>query len=382
MENEKQNPEKTSAGTPIFFFEEGEKWKEISFELLCQSKAYLNANRRPPDSRPVEAYELIEEVNAILDKYGIVYYIQPILVQANGSENVMTRKERAEIPANETPIDTWVFNKILIQWIFAFEGELKPGISCAFHDKGIDLAFGIYNRVCTNHCIFGDKWFTTYSTRRSQKKSYDDLMNALRVWLDDYHANISLDIAAARMMMQMVFTGKSTEDVLDTVIGALLRLAVRQNMPGNPLTAPFNITNVIKIARGFEGKRINRTGIDGAEQDITLWEIYNAGTALLKPSDTDISDIHASNKEWGTFLLERYFGDFYSDWLDIMANHVLLEIKNGTYGQDPDPEKELPEYHLLDEERDKPADEPVVDEQQTNDIPEEEGQKDEKKKKK
>jgi hypothetical protein len=329
MNNDVETTDQVQNPSPIFFFAEGEKYKEISFDLLCQSKAYLNSNRKPPESRPVEAYELIEEVNAILDKYGIIYYMQPILVQANGSENVMTRKERAEIPANETPIDTWVFNKILIQWIFAFEGDLKPGISCAFHDKGIDFAFGLYNRVCTNHCIFGDKWFTTYTAKRSQKKSYSDLMNALRVWLDDYEANISIDLAMARMMMDKLFIDQDSDDIIDSVMGALLRLAVRQNMPGVVCDAPFNITSVCKITRGFEGMILERHGIGGEFHEISLWEIYNAGTALLKPSDTDISDIHFSNKEWGTFLINRYLPNSEQE-LSNLTHEIYIELTNIT----------------------------------------------------
>lgn len=335
MNNEQQNPETATPSVPIFYFGEGEKWKEISFDLLCQSKAYLKSNRKPPESRPVEAYELIEDVNGILAKYNIAYFMQPILVQANGSENVMTRREREEIPLDKTPIDTWIFNKILIQWIFAFEGsrDLKPGISCAFHEKGIDFAFGIYNRVCTNHCIFGDSWFTTYNTKRSQRKSYEDLLNALRVWLDDFENNVSIDIAMAQMMMDRLFYEQDSEDIIDTVLGALLRLAVRQNMPGTFTDAPFNITSVVKLTRGFETESIERDGIGGEKHDISLWEIYNAGTRLLKPSDTDIADIHMNNKEWGTFLLDRFIPDHKAQ-----LPNIVEFVRKGIKGELPEPE--------------------------------------------
>lgn len=283
----------------VFFFTDEEKHKTISPELLPLSVNLLNPDRTPPATRPVESFELMDQINQILQNENIIYDLRPVIVQRNGSDLLLNRQQRAEIPMDQTPVSAWQFKKILMQWVFANEENLKPGITVAFHERGIDMAFGLFNSFCYNHSIFGDHWYTTYNTKSSVKRLYEDMINGLIAWLHNFEQNLSIDREIVQRMMDTKFESKNKESLITYIIGALYRKAHNQAY-GNKEAAPFTINNLSQFVSDLQVHSFSTQGIPS--NTISLWDIYNIGTNLAKPEHMSIDAINQNNVLWGHFV--------------------------------------------------------------------------------
>jgi len=300
--------------TPVFYFDEKETFRTIDLDLLEKSKYLLNPDRTPPPTRPVESFELIRNVNDILDSNNVVYSLQPIIVQRKGSELLLDKNQRATIPITEIPIDAWRFERILMQWVFPHESNLKPGITVAFHERGIDMAFGLFNSFCMNHCVFGDQWYTTYNTKLAQKRMYQDMVNGLVAWLHNFDQVLSLDRARVQLMLDTTFGQSMIEDTMDMIAGKLYRKA-RAQAKGKGI-APLDISevglfvdNMMPILENINSK------------NLSLWDIYNVGTALMKAERMPIDSLNMNNVLWGEFVMDTFIPDHQEKALQIVGSN-------------------------------------------------------------
>lgn len=277
----------------------------ITLEQLRESQLVRMQNGKEIISRPMQSWELIEQIVQSLTQKGIPFALDNIYVQKSESQQILTSAERGQYNAENTPISKWLFNQLItkINVNPEREGETNTSIAISFNKNGVLVAFGQNVRICSNMCVFGKNLMTTYG---QNKVPFDKMLEVLNHWLDNMAEKEAFDL---RMIegMKSIEIDKVSE--VDRIVGNLYRKSVDQAY--GSVTAPFSMTQMSVLTQDIN-KRLKEDSRLG-----TVWDLYNIGTNLYKPTDVDMVNIFHAPKVWYDAILDEY--------------PVLMEWANETY---------------------------------------------------
>jgi hypothetical protein len=161
--------------------------------------------------------------------------------------------------------------------------ELTTNIAIAYHQDGIQIAFGTTVKICKNLCILGaEKIVSNYG---KGKISNDEIFATVYNWLHNFGSHQERDIRIIQRMKEIECT---KPDVL-RLIGTLtaIRVAydngigqVREKLNNYPL-------NQAQISIFTD----NYLRFEEENSRVSLWDVYNLGTHIYKPHTTEIPNI-------------------------------------------------------------------------------------------
>jgi len=274
-----------------FDFTKKEKVKTIDYGLLQQSAKLLDASRMPPRNRPLEHYELIDQVGTLLDKNSLDVTLQDIWVSYAGARF----SESASTKQADGDIDRWHFNRLVTMYKINNEANDNDtgAVAIGYTENGIQIAWGTQVNICQNMSIFGNWVISTYG-----KNSIQDLakiFTILNAWAQRFSIKREFD--------HMIFNEMSTVDfgelAATNAIGELYTNAVH-NVIDKKIEAPLNTDQISAITKMYI-KEPNK-------DNISLYDFYNYGTNTLNPGakKIDISVIYDRNQMFGLFLLNMF----------------------------------------------------------------------------
>ena len=89
------------------------------------------------------------------------------------------------------------------------------------------------------------------------------------------------------------------------------RMTIVEELKGIQEKAPFTIHQMTNFTKGM---------MSADQNDLnTLWGFYNAGTAIMRPSQNEFSTVLEQNVNWADFLLSEYSSP--------EVNKVFLDVK-------------------------------------------------------
>lgn len=269
--------------------------KTLNFELNkieTLDLETLQATYRENDAfgKPLKDVYHFQVINEILDRCnrnGLKYEIQDIFAADNRSKQypgVSTLPQVAsQFGANapEAHILRRVYTTIRIH--DGETDELTTNIAIAYHQEGLQVAFGTTVKICRNLCILGvEKMVANFG---NGKISNDKIFESVDNWLQNFGNYQERDIRIIQRMKEIECT---KADVL-RLIGTLtaIRVAydngigeVRQRLNNYPLNqAQISIFTESYLRFEEENPRVN------------LWDVYNLGTHIYKPHSTEIPNI-------------------------------------------------------------------------------------------
>lgn len=297
----------------IFSFTKEETTRDISLEMLCQSLMVRDSRGQSPSNRPIQSWELIDEIHGLCTAAGLDVEIKHIYVQQNGSNPVINQNEKELYLAGDNiPITKWLFNKVafMIAIHHPEDTETTTTIVASYHQQGIQVAWGQHVGLCSNMCIFGSNTMYTFGP---DSVPFDKMRVILNEWILTFDEKRNEDLKIIRDMKRVILNNDVMEEILNNLIGRLFRKAVRKNyFKGKDYV--LDMTKVGMLVRNIEEKYELRKQLEPTsnsyDQDmqITLWDVYNWGTEILKAEDTDIASLFMIISTWGKFISE--FAEF------------------------------------------------------------------------
>lgn len=287
---------------PIFQFGD-KKVETIDRDLLSKSNMVLDNKDRPYKTRPVQTWQLLDDMEQIIREQGINYSLDPIYVQANSSKRILTQDEKAIYTAENTPIGKWVFNDMITRFHLPHaEDETGQtgrniGIAVCFHKKGITMSWGLNENICENFSILTRSTLQTFGSD-DRKKDYDMIKLQVADWLRHFEDKRALELEMMDKMKNTVIEGGYA---LDKLIGKLYRKAVDQAY-GSKSIAPFTINSMSNFVQEIDCRRTESV----LQEDPNLYEVYNFGTSVMKPGMVDMGDIIEVSSLFAEFLLKEF----------------------------------------------------------------------------
>lgn len=291
-----------------FTLSKDSKASEISLDLLRESQfIHTPTGNRSHITRPVQSWEMIDEVHGILSERGISHELNQIWVQNSEAQQVITREERERFSVEGTPINRWLFNQLVTKFSVgdALSDEYRSSIAISFNKNGIAVAFGENVHVCQNMSIFGNNLMTTYG---ASKIPYDKMIEVVNHWMEKLPKKQQYN---HRIINAMKGIEINDPKMVYEIVGKLYTQSVRQAY-GNQ-SSPFTIGQMSSLVRELD----RQMQVDSTVG--TLWDVYNMGTNLYKPGEVDLANIYHLSKFWHDFLAEEF-----------------LEIKDAVLVEDPE----------------------------------------------
>lgn len=262
-----------------------EKIQVLDFETLKATYKENDVYGNP--LRDVYHYQVISNILDICKANGLTYDIQDMFAANNNSKQfpgVSILPQVAAIHGENSPeshILRRVYTTIAIH--DGEDDELTTNIAIAYHQDGLQVAFGTTVKICHNLCILGaDKMLTNFG---NGKKSNEDIFSSVDDWLKNFGNYQARDLEFIRKMRQIEVSKPDALRLIGTLTA--IRVAydnsigeVRQNLNAYPLNQA-QISTFTESYLRFEQENEN----------VTLWDIYNMGTHIYKPQTTEIPNI-------------------------------------------------------------------------------------------
>lgn len=237
--------------------------------------------------RDIYHFSAINKVIDLCHENGLKYEIQDIFAADNRSRQYpgvsILPQVQATHGANapEAHILRRVYSTIRIH--DGETDELTTNIAIAYHQDGLQVAFGTTVKICRNLCILGaDKIVQNYGRG---KISNDEIFKSVDNWLQNFGNYQERDIRIIQAMKQIECT---KTDVMQ-IIGMLTAIRVsydngigdiRERLGNYPL-------NQAQISIFTE----NYLRFEQENPAVSLWDVYNMATHIYKPRTAEIPNI-------------------------------------------------------------------------------------------
>ena len=272
----------------IFSLGEKEKVGTVSLNYLRNSSMILDSRGNPMRTRPVQSWELIDDVLEIIDDNKINFTPDPIYMDRNSATKRMTREERKLYNDSNTPIRYWVFNDLLTRFIFPSTGDddNDGSLAVSFNNSGIQVAFGMNVKICKNMCILGGNILRSYG---NNKIEYSEILNNIRKWVSNLEQFVTVEMNIMKKLQQYVIWSKQVDGedqymkIEDQIIGNIYKNAVYQNYIDIKNQTAINQHNSSRFCQSLLKKRDSII----QDEEFTAWDLYNIGTNILKPGNLD-----------------------------------------------------------------------------------------------
>ena len=266
----------------------------ISLELLEQTQTLLESDGRLPSNQPIRHFDFIRKVQDIVNSEYMIEQ-EPVWVTNAAAKRILPLDpEKIGVPKS------WVFQRLVTRINvtgdqFA-DGETNMNIAIGFTDKGIQVAFGQNVRICSNQCIFGGRYMTTYGP---QRMPYEKMLEVIREYTHQLPSIRENDLRILNEFKEIPVNSNQIREL----IGDVHMRAVKQayfNEPNHE--APMNVGQVSNLSKAI-GQRL--PGIFGLSSEpivTSLYDLYNDGTQIFKPERSEITTLWEDVNNWGEYV--------------------------------------------------------------------------------
>ncbi len=247
-------------------------------------------------------YQVINQIADICRNSGLNYDIEEIFAAQNRSKQnpgvvILPQVEAIHgTNAAEAHILRRVFTTIRIK--NSETAEMTSNIVIAYHQEGIQIAFGPCVRICHNQCILSpERIAANYGTN---KVSDAQLFESVENWMSNFFEYRETDL---RILSKMKEINCTQNDVFQ-LIGLLTSLRVAHDSSNPELrnevkNYPLTQSQISEFTEDYLEKAIE-------SPILNLWDVYNLATELYKPGKTDIPNLINQNFALMEVLTDRY----------------------------------------------------------------------------
>ena len=263
------------------------KIQELDLQTLKQTYKENDVYGNP--LRGIYHYQVINEILERCDRHGLKYNIQDIFAANNNSKQY---PGVSLLPQVEMQYGTGAPEAHILRRVYTTinihdqqDDELTTNIAIAYHQDGVQVAFGTTVKICRNLTILGaDQIVSNYG---SQKLSNELIFQSVDNWLLNFGEYKERDYRIINAMKDI----HTTRADVFRLIGMLTAIRVsfdnsigdvRERLGNYPL-------NQAQISI-FTENYLRETETRGND-DLSLWDVYNLGTHIYKPATTEIPNI-------------------------------------------------------------------------------------------
>ena len=255
-----------------------------------------------PNGQPVGGiyhFELIQRLLDIMQAHNIKPVVQEIFA-ANNREKYRPGVSLSDVVAADKGVNS--LEAHILRRVYAninlevdIEADVKLNCAVAYHQKGIQIAFGPYVHVCHNQTILSAQdMFTTQKISQAKglewvARDVSTMLGSVSDYLDTFEERQRVMTDTVKRWKTTSFLPNDFKEVLAMLM--LSRVAHDSHDPDIHRVAEYPLNNAqINAACERYLKLEAEKGRVGAS-DPTYWEVFNAFNYDLKPGRAEIPTI-------------------------------------------------------------------------------------------
>jgi|GEM_PF-5970528 len=285
----------------VFAFEQGERVKAVDYSLLEHSLKVTDSNGNPELHRPVQAFTFLCLIEEMIRKENLNYTIEPVWIQNKAARRVIEPANEKLYAPDNTPISKWLLNNMITRIHLPHAEDLtleqqgaNVAIAIAYKDKGIEVAFGLNEKICNNMQILSRSG--VLRTYGSNSFGLEAMLGLIKSWLGNFEDTRHVEMEKMDRMKNCKIGGIA---VVDTVVGKLYRAAINQSY-GDKTPAPLDTYGT----SSFVQQIMNSEHV--LVTDPSVWDVYNWGTMTIKPNLMDLRNMIETSAKLAEFLLNEF----------------------------------------------------------------------------
>ena len=247
---------------------------------------------------------LLERLKEMLEQNDLPYEMMPVYATSGGASAFpgVTKFPVVESQFGKGSLQAHVLRR-LITGFNIMRGETEEttqSIAVAYHQQGIQVAFGPNVKICRNQCIYGSR--NRFQTYGDDKMSVERLFQIVTEWIHNYDAIRSRDLAILENMKKLML---NYENVCDIVGELTLKRLAKDSLH---IASEFILQQdqISKLSSKYlEYLKGGSKGLDFS-RGIILYDFYNMITEMYKPEHTDLPNIIGRNHLLGDYLIDKF----------------------------------------------------------------------------
>ena len=252
--------------------------------------------------RGIYHYQVINKIVDICRNSGLDYTVEEIFAAKNNSRQ---NPGVVVLPQVEAIHGTNLVEAHILRRVYTTirindrdTPEMTSNIVIAYHQDGIQIAFGPCVKICHNQCILNKERIA--SNYGADKVTDDQLFESVGNWMSNFFEYRENDLRVLQKMKEI----NCTQNDVYQLIGLLTSLRVAHDCDNSTLrnevkTYPLTQSQISQFTQDYLEKA-QETSI------FSLWDIYNIATELYKPGKTDIPNLIPQNFALMEVLTDRY----------------------------------------------------------------------------
>ena len=247
---------------------------------------------------------LLSRVLQLVNENGLKCELEPIYATDNrGRVQGVNKYPMMEKSYGENAIQAYILRRILSRVVIHDMDDAisNTAIAISYHQDGIEIAMGPNIKVCQNMSIFGQgNHIRSYGA--DKMPDVEKMMEVLSDWLTHYKERRLHDQKVLEVMNQTIL---STRQVSEMIGNLTLRRVGRDEL-NIKKDAPLNQGNISKFTFSYLEKLKELRDSDNEEKDLSLYDIYNIGTGLMKPDNHDFPTLLYNNASFGGYIMKSF----------------------------------------------------------------------------
>jgi hypothetical protein len=288
-----------------FFDFEKAKVQTLTLDQLERTHKENDVYGKP--LRGIYHYALLQEIIGMCKEQNYNVEVYDLFAAQNKDRNTpgVVLLPQVEQQFGERAVEAHILRRVFANIrLTDFDDEEKTtNLAVAFHQKGIQVGFGNMVRVCHNQCMLSPtQYIATYSekgTGRGNGVSIPEVLDTVKSWLLDARHIVVTEREKIEKMQSIQVNAQQ----LFTLIGMLTALRVKCDTHETEIKEtriyPLNQAQISKFTESLL-LRYHRN------QNVTVWDIYNAATDLYKANSMDIPALLPQNRAMTAFLDEQF----------------------------------------------------------------------------
>jgi len=282
-------------------------FKENPVQTLSLTELKETIDERNIGGNPVSGivhFVLLERLQQILEENKLKFEPMPIYATAGGASAYpgVTKITALEEKFGEGSLQAHVLRRLITGFniLKGETDETTQSIAVAYHQQGIQVAFGPNVKICKNQCIYGaNNRFQTYG---DNKQSIERLFQIVSDWILNYDKIRKRDLTILNNMKAVILNYPNVCDIIGElnlyrVSKDALRIRSEYILQQNQICdLSTRYLNFLKVS---DNKLDYSKGL-------TLYEFYNMCTDMYKPEHTDLPNIIGRNHMLGDYLIEKF----------------------------------------------------------------------------
>lgn len=257
--------------------------------------------------RGIYHYALLNEIIGMCKEQSYNVEVYDLFAAQNKDRNTpgVVLLPQVEAQYGERAVEAHILRRVFANIrLTNFDDEEKTtNLAVAFHQKGIQVGFGNMVKICHNQCMLSPtQYIATYSekgTGRGNGVTIPEVLDTVKSWLIDARHIIVTEREKIEKMQSIQVDAQQ----LFLLIGMLTALRVKCDTHESEIKEtrvyPLNQAQISKFTESLLLR-------NHRNQNVTVWDIYNAATDLYKANSMDIPALLPQNRAMTAFLDEHF----------------------------------------------------------------------------